>query len=195
MNFNGLDMYQKSHFRRYEFAKKVIQPDAITGDFACGTGYGSIMLSEVSRKVTGVDIDSIVIEKISKRYNKYLKVQFVNSNLLDLKYEHEFDNIVSFETVEHLEENNIPLLFSVFSKSLKPGGRIVFSTPYMQVKSKEAIKMGFHLTFDIDEKKINNWLENSGFQLDYCKYQNYESHSVMDELQNKDFIICVAIKK
>jgi 2-polyprenyl-3-methyl-5-hydroxy-6-metoxy-1,4-benzoquinol methylase len=194
INFNQLDFYQKSHYRRYEFALTVLTPAGITGDFACGSGYGSVMLSQKSTKVIGMDINQHVVEQIAKRYGKIENVEFVQSNLLNLTYTSLFDNIVSFETIEHLKEEDIPDLFKAFSRALKPGGRLIFSTPYMQERSPEAVDMGFHLTFDIDEKTINKWLMENGLQAEIIKYQNYEDHIIEDNIEKKDFIICVARK-
>ena len=190
--FDLLDMYQKSHYRRYEFAKSVISPGKIIGDFACGTGYGSIMLSENAQLVIGADIDKDVIEQIRRRYAGVKNTEFVCSNLLNLTYQSFFDCIVSFETIEHLREADIPRLFAIFARALKPGGMLIFSTPYKQPKSPEAVNMGFHQTFDIDEEKIRRWLSENGLVPEYFRYQNYQTHNIEDRLSRKDFIICLA---
>ncbi len=56
----------------------------------------------------------------------------------------------------------------------------------------KAISMGFHLTFNITEEKIKQWLFQSCLVSEFFKYQNYQSHDVKDYLEKKDFIICVA---
>ena len=190
--FDLLDLYQKSHYRRYEFAKSVITAGGLAGDFACGTGYGSVMLSEVSSMVTGIDICADVITAIRRRYKDVRNVEFLSTNLKDLKYLHWFDNIVSFETVEHMDENDIPALFKSFNRALKPGGTFVFSTPYMQETTSAALASGFHKTYHIDEAKVHSWLTDSGFVAEATKYQNYQTHDIVDQLIEKDFMICVA---
>lgn len=193
LKFESLDMYQKSHYRRYEFAQKFVR-GGVVGDFACGTGYGTVMLAQKADQVVGADISTKTVEKISKRYSAVVNAKFIDKNLLDLKYRNFFDTIVSFETIEHLRKDDIPLLFKVFCEALKPAGQIVFSVPYMQERSENAIKMGFHLTFDINERTIKEWLDESGFILEQFKYQNYKTHTIEDVLGEKDFIICVARK-
>jgi 2-polyprenyl-3-methyl-5-hydroxy-6-metoxy-1,4-benzoquinol methylase len=188
----GLGVNQKSHYKRYEYAKSIILPGKTVGDFACGSAYGSVMVSKKSPHVIGADINEKVIEQVKIRYKNEQNIEFINANLLDLKYESLFDYIVSFETVEHLQEEDIPELFRVFSRALKPGGTLIFSTPYMQEKTLEAINMGFHLSFYIDEVKINRWLSTGNFVCEYFKYQNHHTHKIEDHLDNKDFIICVA---
>lgn len=195
IDFWQMDIYQKNHWKRYEFAKKVIEPESICGDFACGTGYGSIFLSNKAKSVTGADINAEVISKIKERYKEYNTVTFMHENLLNLTFTDHFDNIISFETLEHFDESDIRKLLATFTKALKKNGRLIFSTPYMQEQSEEAIKMGFHLTFYINEEKIKNWLEETGMQPEIIKYQNYETHIIGNDPGRKEFIICVANKK
>lgn len=193
-SLDSFDIYQKNHLKRYEFVRTMLGGNDIVGDFACGTGYGTQMLSEKSAKVIGVDISEKVIKAVRKRYAKNPRAEFVASNILDLTYKNYFDRIVSFETIEHLDEADIPRVFQVFFDALKNNGKLVFSVPYMQEKSEAAIKMGFHKTFYIDERKIEEWLRQAGFKVNYYKYQNYETHLVVDKLEKKDFIICEASK-
>lgn len=195
MKYDHFDMYQKSHFHRYKFAQNYIQNTNTVGDFACGSGYGTMMLSEKAGNVIGADLNTEVISYITDRYGKEKKVLFLNKNLLDLEYEDHFDVIISFETVEHFAEEDIPVLFKIYNKALKKGGLLIFSTPYNQEKCENAIKMGFHLTFYIVEDTIKQWLSDTGFDLKRNYYQNYSKHDVVEELEQKDFIITVANKK
>ncbi|HTE24082.1 class I SAM-dependent methyltransferase [Flavitalea sp.] len=194
IDFETLDMYQKSHFRRYEFATKLLNDNEACGDFACGTGYGSVMLSKKAKNVIGADLNDQVIKAVKKRYRRVNNVEFIHANLLNLKYEHYFDKIFSFETVEHFSENDILSVLKIFHRALKPGGSFVFSTPYLQEKSDAAIKLGHHQTFYIDEQKIEQWLVATGFTLKEYYYQNYDTHDIEVDLSHRDFIICVAVK-
>lgn len=192
---NRLDKYQKSHLKRYEYALKNINENDVVADLACGTGYGSVMLATKAKTVTGLDFNHRVINKIKKRYKNIKNVAFFEANILDIDYNDTFDLIVSFETLEHFKENDIRKLFLLYNKALKPGGRLIISTPYMQENSVRALEMGFHQTFHIDESKVENWLKNSGFELLSIKYQNYDTHDLKDEEEKKDFVICLAKKK
>lgn len=194
LDYNHLDLYQKSHYKRYEFALDQIREGDICGDFACGTGYGSVLLAKKAGKLIGADIDKIVVSKIKERYKKNLKVEFQHANILDLNYTNIFDVIVSFETLEHLEENDLRTALQIFCNALKPGGRFIFSSPYMQERSEDAVKLGFHLTFYISEEKLREWLQAAGFEIESINYQNYTSHTIMPNLEEKDFIICIAVK-
>ena len=190
-----LDVYQINHYRRYEFASQQIHNDVILGDFACGSGYGSAMLSEKASKVIGMDIDEKVIDTIKIRYRHLNNVEYVCQNLLDLSFYETFDNIISFETLEHFDENDINVLLRKFSNGLKKNGRLIFSTPYMQEDDESARNLGFHKTFYINENTINDWLLKSGLKAVSFNYQNYKTHTILKDLAEKDFIICIAQKQ
>lgn len=191
MNYDSFDIYQKSHFKRYKMAQTQIEENFVVGDMACGSGYGSLMLSEKCQKVYGVDIDEKTINEITNRYQKEQKVKFHKQNLLDIDFENKFDFIVSFETVEHFEESDIEKLMSNFYKALKPNGTIMFSTPYNQHKTKASMK--WHKTFYIVEDKMKELL-NGFFEVEKLWYQDYQTHDLKEEIQTKDFIICKAKK-
>ena len=48
---------QLEHLHRYAFAKSLVHNKTVL-DIACGEGYGSALLSETAKYVTGVDIES-----------------------------------------------------------------------------------------------------------------------------------------
>ena len=187
MNFDRFDIYQKSHYKRYEMAKNLVKKDYIVGDMACGSGYGSLMLSEICKEVHGVDIDKTTIDEITKRYKDENKVSFYNKNLLDIDFENKFDMIVSFETVEHFEEDELDRLLYNFHRALKPNGDFLFSTPYNQEKSRASMK--WHKTFYITEEKIVKIIEKY-FVVEKTWYQDYQTHNLNEEGLIKHFIIC-----
>lgn len=194
VDYDRLNMYQKSHYRRYEFALEIIPPGASCGDFACGTGYGAVMLTQRAHSVVGGDINSRVIETIRKRYRNIPNVEFVHCDLLSLKCGRPLDWITSFETIEHFDEQKIPIVLRNFRDALKPGGQLVFSVPYSQQRSENALSMGFHKTFCIVESKIESWLKETGFRPEYYRYQDYQTHVITEDDYRKDFIICIARK-
>jgi hypothetical protein len=135
------------------------------------------------------DIKKEVIEVVKMIYLNSEKTEVINENILNLNFNYFFDKIISFETVEHLKKEDIPILFNIYNKHLKKGGNMVFSTPYNQKECD-----GFHLTFNINEDMIKNWMDNTGFKIIEFKYQNYQHHDLVDSLNHKDFIICFAEK-
>lgn len=191
MDYDKFDIYQKSHYKRYQFAKTRINNEDFVGDMACGSGYGSLILSEVGRKVCGIDIDEKTITEIDKRYKLENKVSFLQKNLLDIDYDSEFNVIVSFETIEHFSESEVDVLISNFHKALKKDGTFIFSTPYNQEKNPTSMK--WHKTFYINEEKITS-LIGKYFVINEIMYQDYETHELKTNIPKKDFIVCVAKK-
>lgn len=191
MNYEYFDMYQKSHFKRYEFVKQFLNSNDEVGDFACGSGYGTLMMSEIAKSVLGHDICKTTIDEINERYNGVSNVSFEQKDLLDINYKNKFDKIVSFETLEHFEENELKKLIFIFYNSLKENGTLIFSTPYDQEKSENSMK--FHRTFYITEETVNNFL-SPYFKVDNFYYQNYVTHEISTDIQPKHFIICTAKK-
>ncbi len=189
------DPNEKCHLARYNFGLNLIGEDSVVGDFACGTGYGTVMFASKAKRVIGADIAEPVVRKIRDTYKDHQNVEFLSCNIVDLKFQNTFDYIFSFETLEHLDEGDILKALARFKEALKPDGVLVFSTPFMQEKSKRAMEMGFHRTFCIDENKIKSWLEKTGFCLNYFKYQNYEMATVADRVPDKSVVITVASKR
>jgi 2-polyprenyl-3-methyl-5-hydroxy-6-metoxy-1,4-benzoquinol methylase len=92
------------HVARYEWVKDFVK-DKIVLDVACGTGFGSYMLAQEgdAAKVIGWDIDEKTIRYASLR-NKHPNLVFEADNAETFDVNKEYDVIVSFETIEHLEK-------------------------------------------------------------------------------------------
>ena len=192
--FDAFDQYQKTHWLRYEFAKEYIQKSDICADFACGTAYGTMTLAQHAQSVIGVDSNTEVIQVVKERYLRQSNMQLIPGDLLAIDFVQMFNKIISFETLEHFTEKDILKLLSSFHRALKNSGKLIFSTPYLQEKSKRALEMGFHKTYEIDETKVQQWMENTGFRLELLKFQNYHSYTIENQLDIKHFIIGIAIK-
>jgi SAM-dependent methyltransferase len=191
--YESFDIYEKSHFKRYEFACSLLPADALVGDFACGTAYGTVMLSRQARHAFGCDLNSKVIQVMRKRYREVPNVTLLQGDILKLTGVPTLDFITSFETIEHFEEELVLPLFGKFNELLRPGGTLIFSTPYMQPKTVDSMK--HHRTFWIDEPKLQEWTRQAGFRVSNFYYQNYQSHDVSEALDNKEMIVCICRKE
>jgi len=188
------NIYEKAHLRRYEFALEQVGSDEFWGDFACGSAYGSAMLADKVAQVIGADIDEKTVRVIRKRYASRYNLSLQQTDLRQLNFNEIFDGIVSFETLEHFTQEDMQKVLANFHKALKPNGKLIFSTPYMEERSPIKIKMGFHFTFDIDEDKMKQWLTQNGFRISNFLYQNYVDYKVGEHLTKKDFLIGIAEK-
>ena len=118
------------HIARYNHA--LAYAKGYTLDAACGTGYGTFLLSQVVSYATGIDIDEESIKKAKKNYKKYDSdnIDFKLEDLSTICKHDKYDTIVSFETIEHISDTHN---FEQFVyKSLKKGGIFIYSVPLFE---------------------------------------------------------------
>lgn len=117
----------EEHVERYRLACDFAKGKTVL-DAACGAGYGSYMLAQAGAlHVTGVDISDETISGARETYN-LPTIEFVMGDVNALPFEDRaFDMIVSFETLEHIE-NGVRWV-EESARLLKPGGIFIVSTP------------------------------------------------------------------
>ena len=114
------------HFHRYVFACEQVDGLKVL-DAACGEGYGSALLATRAASVTGVDVSPQAIEHAQSRYSGD-SLEYRVADCLDLPFDDDtFDCVVSFETLEHLEDHD--RLLSEFRRVLKNNGFLLISSP------------------------------------------------------------------
>ncbi len=108
---------RNQHLARYRWAATFARGLRVL-DAACGTGYGSRILSEAgARQVTSMDIS-----------NEASGAAFVRADATRLPArDGAFDLYASFETLEHVEDDE--RLVREARRVLAPGGRFFCSTP------------------------------------------------------------------
>lgn len=128
---NCLNSLLLEHIGRYHFAVDRVEGRVL--DIACGVGYGSFIIAKYCKRmvqhVVGLDWDVPTINYAKRTYN-HPRCEFHVGNALDpdlvTKYG-QFDSILSFETLEHLDDDGAFL--GNLKKLLKRGGRLIISTP------------------------------------------------------------------
>ena len=114
------------HLHRYAWASRLVRGLRVL-DAACGEGYGSAVLARTAASVAAVDVSADAIGHARERYRAD-GLEFHVADCLDLPFgDDEFDCVVSFETLEHLEEQERLLL--EFRRVLKPNGFLLLSSP------------------------------------------------------------------
>lgn len=130
---NGGIWYE--HWHRYALAADLARGKVVV-DAACGEGYGSAFLSQHARSVVGIDVSSAAVEHAVQRYRGIANLRFHCCSVTALPLEAaSVDLIVSFETVEHLAEQEAML--REFRRVLKPDGMLLISSPNRPVYSDE----------------------------------------------------------
>lgn len=120
------------HMHRYAFASRLVGGLDVL-DAACGEGYGSAMLADFAQSVTGADVSGKAIDHASGRYAKP-NLAFQQADCCALPFQDDqFDCVISFETIEHLE--NQAGMLGEFRRVLKPGGFALISSPDKAVYS------------------------------------------------------------
>jgi 2-polyprenyl-3-methyl-5-hydroxy-6-metoxy-1,4-benzoquinol methylase len=117
------------HWHRYLFAREFTK-NKIVLDIACGEGYGSYLLAGNAKKVIGVDNDKKTIEYATNKYNRD-NLEFKISSVEDvlIKGSEIFDVIVSFETLEHIEEEKQKKFLAEVARLISKKGVFIVSTP------------------------------------------------------------------
>jgi 2-polyprenyl-3-methyl-5-hydroxy-6-metoxy-1,4-benzoquinol methylase len=160
------DTYFAEHISRYEFAASYCKGKVVL-DAACGTGYGSAHLANSgAKKVIGVDISEKAIEEARRNYGNIENLDFVCLSVHELdKLKQSFDLLISFETIEHIE-NPDTFLRDVI-RILKKGALALISSPnlnyyltpeghinphHLSEMSYETFKRIFSKSFDLKEE-------------------------------------------
>lgn len=141
---------QHAHHHRYLVSLPFcVNKDVL--DVACGEGYGSSLISEVAKTVTGVDIDIESVKFAARNYGKD-NLDFVSASASQIPFQdHSFDVVVSYETIEHIDAH---LEFmSEVKRLLRPNGILVISSPNRPIYSdKKNHTNPFHIKeLDLEE--------------------------------------------
>jgi ubiquinone/menaquinone biosynthesis C-methylase UbiE len=181
------------HLDRYKFALQFIE-GKVVADIASGTGYGTRILLEQGKalKCVGVDIDEKAV-LYAKKKHAVKGSEFVCSSAENVPLENNsIDTIVSFETLEHVHDENI--LIGEFFRILKPGGKLIISTP-----NKWPLSMMSHHTKEYDLEEFKRVLktkfeiesvfnQNSGHNWEYN--HNQKTGIVNTTNENKELAEC-----
>ncbi len=113
---NQLDLY-------LQFADK---PNLDVLDVGCAQGTLALMLAERGHRVTAVDIRREFLRYAQSRYTQGA-IEFVQANILEGGVTGQYDLVFANQLVEHLVYPEH--LLEAIQKRLKPGGRVVMTTP------------------------------------------------------------------
>ena len=127
------------HIARYQFAAKFVSNKSVL-DIACGEGYGTFALSCVSgSKLYGVDICPKTCLHARTKYG--LDVRCGSAESIPIEDE-SIDVVVSFETIEHVNE---PRRFmEEIHRIMKRDGVLLISSPNKDVYRKSCPSNEFH---------------------------------------------------
>lgn len=145
------------HVSRYVLAASRIQAGDLVLDAACGLGYGTAVMGACSpgAKFIGVDIDPLSADYANANFaavNPALSYRACDVTNLSFLADHSVDVVISFETIEHLE--NYEIFLAEVKRVLKPDGRFIGSVPnlWCDETGKDPNPYHFHV---FDWEKLN----------------------------------------
>jgi len=133
------------HFHRYAWVAPLVAGKSVL-DVASGAGYGSSLLARTAASVVGVDVSAEAVEHARAAYSQ-ANLSFIEGSAAKLPLADEsFDVVVSFETIEHLLEQE--QMLGEIRRVLRPDGVLVISSPNKEVYSELS---GLHNEFHVKE--------------------------------------------
>ena len=154
------------HVHRYAFALPFVAGRSVI-DIACGEGYGCDLMGQVAAQVIGIDIDSGAIEMARQRYSRP-NLQFKEGSASAIPMDDSsVDVVVSFETLEHLVDQNA--FWSEIKRVLKTGGILVISSPNRDAYNKQRIDENPFHTRELTQEELVSELS--------CLFAHYQLFS------------------
>ena len=133
------------HRHRYLLACEIAAGKRVL-DIACGDGYGSALLAEKAGNVIGVDIDLPTVERAREKYQKK-NLSFLHGSAIAIPLEdNAVDLVISFETIEHLQEHDA--MMCEIRRVLRRDGILLISSPD---KFEYSDRPGYHNEYHVKE--------------------------------------------
>ena len=132
------------HVHRYALAARHVRGKNVV-DMACGEGYGSAILARSAATVAGIDISEQSVDHARKSYYEpNLRFIVASCEAVPLA-DASIDVVVSFETIEHV--NDYRQMLREIRRILKPDGTLIISSPNKLVYSDLAqYENAFHVS-------------------------------------------------
>ena len=181
----GQEIYLE-HMTRYIFASQFVENKVVL-DIACGSGYGANhLLKSGAKKVFGVDISEETISYCKERYANQ-ELEFLVGDVKKIPIEDKsIDVVVSFETIEHVNEDDQKIFLKEIKRILSPNGIFIVSTPNSLVYGKGN---PFHLK-ELNPEEFKDILKNNFKNTEIFYQDNVESSYIysqefLEELNDK----------
>lgn len=123
------------HVFRWGFSSRFVNQATKVLDVGCGQelpfmmSLGGANANTVPLQYVGVDLNTKITSVRRKWAKVYPGFNFIERCDEILETHGKFDLIVNFEVYEHINPELAPALLCAMRKLLKPGGKLIFSTP------------------------------------------------------------------
>ena len=126
---------EEDHLARYDFAAKFVKGKRVL-DIACGSGYGARSLLDAGAlSVTGVDLSQNAVDFALDHYARD-GVTYQCDSIYTYETNAEYDVIISYETIEHVDDHQRAL--NNLYRLLSDEGILLISSPNRLITSPKA---------------------------------------------------------
>jgi 2-polyprenyl-3-methyl-5-hydroxy-6-metoxy-1,4-benzoquinol methylase len=128
---------EEEHLDRYNYIINLTADKNIL-DIACGSGFGSYIIATEgnAKQVIGVDLDNDAIRYANHKF-QHNKIKRFAEDAVKFKYKEKFDVIISFETIEHIQDYTA--FINNLYDNLNENGKLVISTPIIPCTTNKPI--------------------------------------------------------
>lgn len=168
----GHGIQSKWHHIKFKHVAEHIPPNASVLDIGCGSGtfIGNYLQSNIA---LGIDISPMQIDFANQKYGSK-EHRFVTGSPVNMKFKDcSFDVISTIEMIEHISRKQVICLFKKAFSLLKPGGRLLITTPnylsmwpllQMIVNRVTSVSYGHQHINRYHAKKLRSDLKIAGFE-------------------------------
>jgi len=159
-------------------------------DIGCGPGA---LIWELSRR--GFEAYGVDRSEKARELGRHLQDQSPNMQLhekLDEQWKGRFDLLMSFEVIEHLEDDVGAM--REWREYLKPGGKMILSTPAHARRWNPADEWAGHVR-RYERKQLVEAVEQAGFEVEQVECYGFPLGNVMERLNAPGYRKRLAQKK
>jgi 2-polyprenyl-3-methyl-5-hydroxy-6-metoxy-1,4-benzoquinol methylase len=155
------------HVFRWGFASRFVKQDMSVLDVGCGQdlpfmqSLGGANANSVPRLYVGCDLNNRFASVRRNWATLYPGFNFIADYQKIIDKHGKFDVIVNFEVYEHIAPDIAPKLLCGIRECLKPGGRLIFSTPVYC----DSYKMARNHINERTKAEIEDDLHQAGFKI------------------------------
>ena len=156
-------------------------------DYGCGPGFLSAELVRQGFCTAAIDHSresvSLTNDRLQTRSN------WLGAHLPESLHHDEFDWIFSIETFEHLRDEWIPDYFMGLRRRLKPGGRLLITTPFNENLADQLVicprcEARFHRwghLRSVSASDLARLVQSFGFQIELCQGVDLNKTEVIEK--------------
>ncbi len=175
---SGAEFISEAHIRhvlRYVHAMEWIPDNLATiWDAACGTGYGTKILSKRVGEISGLDFNKEAIEdanKLKLSNCEFLQIDFMSEHFDVICNNSKTSAIVSIETLEHFNQYDAQKVLKNFRAALFKTGILIITTPYCTYSGPSPITKQHLWEYSLTD--FEQALVAAGFEIELMKLDRH----------------------